>query len=285
MKMNTESEQAVPLQNKTAIVTGAARGIGRAIAIVLARQGADVAVADLKIGKWTGEPYYSLDGRVSGEEEDPGTCDVIRGLGRRSAGYEVDVADSAGVQKLFRSVVDEFGGVDILVNNAAVVVNFTPLARTKPEAWSREVRVNLDGAFHCIREAIPAMKKKGWGRIVNIASGVAATGGMRQGAYVASKAGLVGLTKATALEVARYGITCNCLLPGFTDTGLLRDRMPAEVLEEITEAIPCGRLAEAEEVGELVAFLCSDRAAYIQGAEIAIDGGIQLTPFVFPKKI
>ena len=285
MKMNTKSEQAMPLEGRTAIVTGAARGIGRAIAIVLARQGADVAVADLKLGKWTGEPYYSLDGRVSGEEEDPGTCEAIRDMGRRSAGYEVDVADPAGVKDLFRSVADEFGGVDILVNNAAVVVNFTPLARMKPEAWAREVRVNLDGAFHCIREAIPVMRKKGWGRIVNIASGVAATGGMRQGAYVASKAGLVGLTKATALESARYGITCNCLLPGFADTGLLRDRMPAEVLEEIVEAIPCRRLADPVEIGELAAFLCSDRAAYIQGAEIAIDGGIRLTPFVFPKRL
>ena len=271
------------LQGQTALVTGAARGIGRAIAIALAREGADVAVADLRLGKWEGERYYALDSRTSGAEEEPGTCDLIRSMGRRSTGHEVDVADPDAVKAVFRAVTDELGGPDILVNNAAVVVNFTPLARMKPEVWDREIRVNLDGAFHCTREAIPLMKKGGRGRIVNIASGVAAAGGLRQGAYVASKAGLVGLTKATALEVARYGITCNCILPGFTDTALLRDRMPSEVLAEIEEAIPAKRLARPEEVADLTAFLCSDRAAYIQGAEIAIDGGVRLTSFVFPK--
>jgi NAD(P)-dependent dehydrogenase (short-subunit alcohol dehydrogenase family) len=158
------------------------------------------------------------------------------------------------------------------VNNAGIVNNIAPLTRMRHEAWLREISVNLSGAFYMIQEVIGAMIERRWGRIINISSG-AATGGLhRQIGYASSKAGLLGLTRTVALEHARDGITCNAILPGLIGTELV-NKMPGEILQSAVSMTPARRVGKTEEVGYLIAFLASDRAAFINGTAIPIDGG------------
>jgi len=244
------------LAGKLALVTGAARGIGRATALVLAEEGADVAVAD----------------RLPEVRE---TAVAIGELGRQSIGVSLDVSNPAEVEAGVAKIRETLGEVDVLVNNAAIVNNIAPLARMKHEAWQREIAVNLSGAFHLIQAVIAAMVAKQWGRIINVSS-IAATGGLHnQAAYAASKAGLIGLTQTVTLEHARHGITCNAILPGLIATENVQ-KMPAEIREVALAAIPARRLGEPREIGYLIAFLASDRAAFINGAAIPISGGSSL---------
>ena len=180
-------------------------------------------------------------------------------------------AVGAGVAR----VREALGPVDVLVNNAGIVNNIAPVARMTPEAWQRELAVNLSGAFNLIREVVGGMVERGRGRIVNVSS-IAAWGGLhRQAAYAASKAGLLGLTKTVALEHARHGVTCNAVLPGLIATELV-EAMPAEIRAAAVAATPARRLGLTEEVARLIAFLASDAAAFINGAEIPVDGGLSL---------
>lgn len=246
----------MPLKGKVALITGAARGIGRASALVLAEKGADVAVADIL----------------------PEVADTARAIlrtGRRSTAERFDISRPSEVREAVARIRKELGEIDILVNNAGIVNNIAPLTRMTHEAWEREIAVNLTGAFTMIQAVIGPMIERKWGRIINVSSG-AATGGLhRQVGYASSKAGLLGLTMTVTLEHARDGITCNAVLPGLIGTELV-NRMPQEILRGSVASIPARRIGRTEEIGALIAFLASDEAAYINGAAIPVDGGMSL---------
>jgi len=244
------------LENKVVLVTGAARGIGQTMALTAAEEGADVGVIDLL-------------------PEAAGTAEEIEKKGRRSASAVIDISDPGQVRTGVAEVRRKLGHIDVLVNNAAIVNNIARVSRMSHEAWQREIAVNLSGAFYLIQEVIGPMVEKKWGRIINISSLAAAGGIFKQVGYAASKAGLLGLTKTVALEHARDGVTCNAILPGLIGTELFH-RMPREIKDGALPLIPARRFGLVEEVGHLVTFLASDRAGYINGAEIFIDGGMHL---------
>jgi NAD(P)-dependent dehydrogenase (short-subunit alcohol dehydrogenase family) len=244
------------LKGKVVLITGAARGIGRATALVMAGEGADVGLVDIL-------------------PEVEATAGQIREKGRRAAAVTLDIADPDQVQPGVRMLRNELGNIDILVNNAGIVNNIAPLVKMTHEAWSREIAVNLSGAFNMIKAVIGSMIEKKWGRIINFSS-LGATGGLHyQVGYAASKAGLLGLTKTVALEHAGDGITCNAVVPGLIGTELVQ-QMPDEIKKGALVNIPARRFGKMEEISHLVAFLASDRAGYINGEEIHIDGGMRL---------
>ncbi len=255
------------LAGRTALVTGAARGIGRMTALRLADEGANVALVDLL-------------------PEVEATAEAIRQKGRRAVAGIFDIADAVQVQAGVAKITQALGAVQVLVNNAGIVNNVAPLHRMTHAAWSKELAVNLTGAFNMIQAVIDSMVAARWGRIINVSS-VAATGGLHhQAGYAASKAGLLGLTKTVALEYARHGITCNAILPGLITTELV-DAMPEEIKANVIAMVPARRLGRVEEVSQLVAFLASEDAGYINGAEIPIDGGMRLnvTPLGSRKEL
>jgi 3-oxoacyl-[acyl-carrier protein] reductase len=266
-------EEPLPLAGKVAFVTGAARGIGRAVALRLAQAGADVAVADAHPGRFEGERYYRLRQRVSGSEEDMSTAAAIAAIGRRAIQVEVDVADADAVADAASRCATELGEVDVLVNNAGIVNNIALIADMTPDAWDHEVRVNLTGMFHTVRVVAPAMVERGWGRVINMASIAALSPGLGQPAYAASKAGVVAFTKAVAQEFGPGGITANAILPGLIATPLVRS-MPAELRDKYVARTPVGRLGEPEDIATLAVFLASPAAGFITGVAIPCDGGV-----------
>jgi NAD(P)-dependent dehydrogenase (short-subunit alcohol dehydrogenase family) len=244
------------LKGRKVLITGAARGIGRVIALVAAEQGADVAVADIL-------------------PEVDATARKIAGRGSVAVSSVFDISDPDEVREGVERIRQALGEIDVLVNNAGIVNNIASLTKMSHDAWTREISVNLTGAFNMIQAVIGPMIEKKWGRIINVSS-LGATGGLhRQAGYAASKAGLLGLTKTVALEHARNGITCNAILPGLIGTELVRS-MPEEILKTSVVFIPARRLGTMEEVAHLAAFLASDHAGYINGEEIHIDGGMRL---------
>jgi NAD(P)-dependent dehydrogenase (short-subunit alcohol dehydrogenase family) len=253
-----------PLAGRIALVTGAAHGIGRACALELARQGADVGMVDVD----------------SGVEE---TAQAVEQLGRRSAWAAADVGLPEQVRAAVEHIRAALGDVDCLVNNAGIVDHVAPLLKMEQAGWERELAVNLTGPFNVIRAVIGPMAAKGWGRIVNMSSGAARSGLFNQAGYSATKAGLLGLTRNVTLEYARKGITCNALLPGMIGTDKVR-AMPAPILEQAIARTPARRLGTPEEVARVVAFLCSDAAGFINGAEIDIDGGLRLSQTVLGSR-
>ncbi|MPY94995.1 MAG: SDR family oxidoreductase [Acidimicrobiia bacterium] len=262
-----------PMTGRVAFVTGAARGIGRAIALALAEAGADVAVADVHPARFEGERYYRLRQRVSGPEEDEPTVAVVAARGRRSLEQSVDVADLGSVEAAAARCAAELGPPDVLVNNAGIVNNIAPIAHMGAEDWDREVRVNLSGMFHTVRTVVPAMAERGWGRVVNISSVAALTPGLGQPAYAASKAGVLGFTRAVAQEFGTRGVTANAILPGLIATPLVRS-MPAPLRDHYTSRAAVGRLGEPEDIAQLALFLASPAAGYVTGAAIPCDGGL-----------
>ena len=243
-------------QGKTALVTGAARGIGRAISLRLAQEGINLALVDLS--------------------DDVDDCaSEVRKLGVKAATRLVDVSDAEAVASSVAELADELGPISILVNNAGLVKNIAPTGKMAVDAWETELAVNLSGPFNLIRALVEPMAKAGWGRIINISS-VAARGGLHfQAGYSASKNGVLGLTHTVTLEYARYGVTCNAILPGVIQTENVK-AMPKGIRESVEAMVPARRMGEVEEVAHLVAFLASEDAAYISGAEIDIDGGTRL---------
>jgi 3-oxoacyl-[acyl-carrier protein] reductase len=235
----------------TALVTGAGAGIGRACAIALARMDMRVAVG--------------FGGNKDGAEETAALC------GNDAFAVEIDVADSASVDAAFERIADP---VTVLVNNAGVT-NDGLLLRMKDDDWNQVLRVNLDGAFHCIRRATPAMMKARFGRIVNMGSVVGLAGSAGQVNYAAAKAGLVGLTRSVARELASRNVTCNLVAPGPITTAMT-DALSPERIAAITDAVPLGRMGSVDEVAATVAFLCGEGASYITGAVIPVDGGLGL---------
>ncbi|HVV35887.1 MAG TPA: 3-oxoacyl-ACP reductase FabG [Acidimicrobiales bacterium] len=234
-----------------ALVTGAGAGIGRACAVALAQQGLRVAVG--------------FGGNKDGAEETAALC------GHDAFAVEIDVADAASVDAAFERISDP---VTVLVNNAGVTRDGL-LLRMKDDDWDKVLQVNLTGAFHTIKRATPAMMKARYGRIVNMGSVVGLSGSAGQVNYAAAKAGLVGLTRSVARELASRNVTCNLVAPGPITTAMT-DALSEERIAAITQQVPLARMGTVDEVAATVAFLCSEGAAYITGAVIPVDGGLGL---------
>ena len=262
-----------PLAGRVALVTGAARGIGRAIVLALADAGADIAVADVHLEPFQGEQWYRLRQRVSGPEEEVPTAAAVAALGRRSIAVGVDVADVDAVEAAVATCTAELGPPDIVVNNAGIVNNIASIATMEPEAWAHEVAVNLNGMFHTVRATAPGMAERGWGRVINLSSIAAIRPGLGQPAYAASKAGVIGFTQAVAQEFGPGGVTANAILPGLIATPLVRS-MPEHLRQRLVARTPVGRLGEPDDIGALAAFLASPRAGFINGVAIPCDGGV-----------
>jgi 3-oxoacyl-[acyl-carrier protein] reductase len=245
------------LSGKVAMVTGGSRGIGRAVSLMLGRQGADVAFLD----------------RAACLIDDHTKQDVLA-MGRRSICIGGDVTDPASCRELVDATVKEFGRIDILVNNAGITRDDLAMRMTD-EAWADVLNVNLTGAFYMARAALRPMLKQRSGRIINMSSVSGQMGNAGQANYSASKAGLIGLTKALAREVASRGITVNAIAPGFVVTELT-DSLPDNVKDAIKAATPLGRFATPDEIAAAAIFLASDEAGYVTGQVLGVDGGLAM---------
>jgi 3-oxoacyl-[acyl-carrier protein] reductase len=244
------------LRGKTALVTGASQGIGRAIALALAQSGARVAVAARNAEKLKS---------VAGE---------IAAAGGEALAIPMNVAEVEQVKAGFREALDKFGRLDILVNNAALTRDALAV-RMKPEDWDAVLRTNLTGAHLCAQQALGAMLRQRSGRIINVTSVVAETGNAGQANYVAAKAGLIGLTRALAVEVASRSITVNAVAPGFI-VSPMTDPLPQKVKDDLMARIPLGRMGTDADVAAAVVFLASDEAGYITGAVLDVNGGMRM---------
>jgi 3-oxoacyl-[acyl-carrier protein] reductase len=245
------------LKDKVAVVTGASQGIGRETALALAEAGAKVAVA------------------ARNEEKLAALVKEIVALEAGQAlAVKMDVADAEQVKAGFKAVLEKFGRLDILVNNAAITRDGLAM-RMKADDWDAVIRTNLTGAHLCIQQALPTMMRARAGRIINIASVVAQMGNAGQANYVAAKAGLIGLTKAIAIEIASRNITVNAVAPGFIETPMT-DVLPGKVKEELKTRIPLGRMGSARDVASAIVFLASDEACYITGHVLDVNGGMYL---------
>jgi 3-oxoacyl-[acyl-carrier protein] reductase len=273
----------IDLSGRVAFVTGGSRGLGRADALTLARAGADVVVADLLVESQLSEEtdrYGSLatvarqQGLVHTEE----TVRDIEAMGRRALAVRCDVTDRGEVDAAVARTVEELGSIDILVNNAGTLDHVAQFHEQSAELWERDLRVNLTGAFNCAQAAWPHMKERGWGRIVNMASVAGTLGGFGQASYSTTKAGVLGLTKTLAMEGGRHGITCNAIVPGVIGTEAF-EMANATMNERIVRRTALRRPGEPQEIANVVAFLCSDLAAYVTGVELNVSGGVEL--FVF----
>ncbi|OGO51486.1 MAG: 3-oxoacyl-[acyl-carrier-protein] reductase [Chloroflexi bacterium RBG_16_69_14] len=245
----------IDLSGKTALVTGGSRGIGRAIVLRLAGQGADVA--------------FTYKGNAAAAADVVAT---VEALGRRAIAIQADASDGKVADSVVKAALDAYGKVDILVNNAGVTRDDL-IMRMTAEAWDQVIDTNLSGAFWMIKAVTRPMLKARAGRIINITSVSGQAGQMGQANYSSAKAGLIGLTKAAARELASRSITVNAVAPGFVLTELTQD-LPEALQAEITARTPLGRFGTTEEIANAVAFLASDEAAYITGQVLAVDGGL-----------
>jgi 3-oxoacyl-[acyl-carrier protein] reductase len=244
------------LKDKVALVTGASQGIGRETALALSEAGAKVAVA------------------ARNDEKLTALVQEITAKGGTAFAVKMDVADGEQVKAGFKSVLEKFGKLDILVNNAAITRDGLAL-RMKQDDWDAVIRTNLTGAHFCTQQALATMIRARAGRIINIASVVAQTGNAGQANYVAAKAGLIGLTKAIAMEIASRNVTVNAVAPGFIETPMT-DVLTDKVKEELKTRIPLGRLGTGRDVAAAIVFLASDEAGYITGHVLDVNGGMYL---------
>lgn len=252
------------LAGRRALVTGGGRGIGRQIALDLAGEGVSVAVGARTVGQ--------LDEVAA----------AVAARGGRALAVELDVSRLESVRAAVARTVSELGGIDILVNGAGVAPS-APLVKTSDEDWRRAIETNLSGCFYTMREAVPPMVERGWGRVVNVASIAGKTGHPYTAAYAASKHGLIGLTRTAALEVAAAGVTVNAVCPGYVDTPMTDDAVeriarktgvePGSIRRRIEEMSPQRRMVTSEEVSALTLFLCGEGARGITGQALSVDGG------------
>jgi 3-oxoacyl-[acyl-carrier protein] reductase len=243
------------LQGKVALVTGASRGIGRAVALELARQGAKVAVN-----------YAGSEAKANEVVAE------IHEMGGEAFAIQADVSKVEAVDNMVKEVLDRFGRIDILVNNAGVTRD-NLLMRMKEEEWDEVININLKGVFNCTKAVTRPMMKQRYGRIINIASIVGVSGNPGQANYVAAKAGVIGLTKTAAKELASRNITVNAIAPGFITTDMT-DKLSEEVRGEMLKQIPLARFGEPKDIAGVVVFLATDAANYITGQTIHVDGGM-----------
>jgi 3-oxoacyl-(acyl-carrier-protein) reductase len=243
------------LKGRTALVTGASRGIGRAIALSLAQEGADVAVN-----------YVSSEGAAKEVVE------RIHAMGRQAILAQADVADYPDTYRMAQDVLKQFGHLDILINNAGINSDKT-FAKMDHASWRKVLAINLDGVFNCTKVFIDQMLQQGWGRVVNITSVIGQIGNFGQANYAASKAGVAAMTKSLAKELAAKGITINAVAPGFIETEMVSG-IPEKVRQKLLGQIPMGRFGKADEVSRACVYLCSSDGDYITGAELSINGGL-----------
>ncbi len=244
------------MANRTAFVTGSARGIGRSCALALAGAGARVACADLD---------------VTGLEE---TAKLIREGGGEAYVIRIDISSHESIKEVFAKTAKEFGRIDILVNNAGITKDGLAMRMTK-ENWDAVIGINLTGSFLCAQQVMPGMLKERWGRIINIASVVGQSGNPGQANYVSSKAGVIGLTKGLAQELGSRTITVNAVAPGFIETAMTA-ALPEEVRKAMLSRIPLQRMGTPEDIAAAVRFLASDDAAYISGQVLGVNGGMYM---------
>ncbi len=244
------------LNNKVAVITGGADGIGKATALRFANEGATVVIWDFN------------------EEKGNETASIINSNGGKASFMKVNTAIFTDVEVATKKVVELYGKYDILVNNAGITRDAT-LKKMTPELWQQVIDVNLTGVFNCAKCAADVMTANGWGRIINASSVVALYGNFGQTNYVATKAGLIGMTKTMAKELGKKGVTANAVAPGFILTEMVK-KMPEEVLKSMEDKVPVKRLGLPEEIAGVYAFLASDDAAYINGTVISVDGGITI---------
>ncbi|AEI44383.1 3-oxoacyl-[acyl-carrier-protein] reductase [Paenibacillus mucilaginosus] len=245
------------LTGKVALVTGASRGIGRAIAVALAEAGADVVVN-----------YAGSEGAASE------TVQAVEALGRKAVKIKANVGQSQEVDDMFKQVLETFGRIDILVNNAGITRD-NLIMRMKEEEFDQVIETNLKGVFNCIKAATRPMMKQRSGRIINISSVVGALGNAGQMNYVAAKAGVIGMTKTAAKELASRGITVNCVAPGFIETDMT-DKLNEELRQALLTQIPLARLGQPEDIAKAVRYLASEDASYLTGQTIHVDGGMYM---------
>ncbi|HSU79326.1 MAG TPA: 3-oxoacyl-[acyl-carrier-protein] reductase [Candidatus Angelobacter sp.] len=243
------------MKGKNALVTGASRGIGRAIALELGRQGVNVAV------NYSGSEAKALE-----------VVEELKALGVQSFAVQCNVSQAEDVQDMVKRVVETFGSVDILVNNAGITRD-NLIMRMKEDDWDAVISTNLKGVFNTTKAATRPMMKQRQGKIINVASVVGIMGNAGQANYVAAKAGVIGLTKSTARELAPRNVTVNAVAPGFITTDMTSE-LPAEVKEAMLKEIPLARFGQAEDVAQVVAFLASDASAYMTGQVLRVDGGM-----------
>ncbi|MDM5295489.1 3-oxoacyl-[acyl-carrier-protein] reductase [Peribacillus simplex] len=243
------------LEGKKALVTGASRGIGREVALELARQGADVAI------------NYSGSETKANE-----VVEEIKALGRKAFAIQCDVANSDSVTSMIKEVIEQFGRVDILVNNAGITRD-NLLMRLKEEEWDSVINTNLKGVFLCTKAVTRQMMKQRSGRIINMASIVGVSGNAGQANYVAAKAGVIGLTKTTAKELASRGITVNAIAPGFISTDMTGE-LPEDVRKAMLDQIPLARFGDPKDIAAVASFLASEASKYMTGQTLHVDGGM-----------
>ncbi len=243
-------------KGKVALVTGASRGIGRSIALLLASNGARIVAVDVN------------------EEGTTALVEEIKALGGEAVGVQGNVTLAADAENMVDKAVEAFGRVDILVNNAGITRDGL-LLRMKEEEWDAVLNVNLKGAFLCTRAVAKVMTKQRYGRIINIASVVGQMGNAGQANYCASKAGIIGLTKSNARELARRSVTVNAVAPGFIATDMT-DALPEKVKQELLAQIPLERLGSSDDIAHAVLFLAAETSAYITGQVIAVNGGMYM---------
>ena len=241
------------LNQKVAVITGGANGIGRATAIRFAQESAAIAIWDLQ------------------EEKARDLIKILHEMGANAIFYKVNTVDLQAVQDAAKSVIADFGKIDILINNAGILRDATLLKMTE-EQFDSVLDVNLKGVFNCTKAIAPFMIERGYGRIVQASSVVGLYGNFGQTNYVASKAGVIGMTKVWARELGRKGITVNAVAPGFIATEMI-ESIPENILQAMKEKVPLNRLGASGEVANLYLFLASDEAGYINGAVVSIDGG------------
>ncbi|GAB6485801.1 3-oxoacyl-[acyl-carrier-protein] reductase [Bacillus cereus] len=245
------------LEHKVAIVTGASRGIGKAIALELARNGADVVI------------NYS-----GNEEAAKNVAKEVEQLGRKALVIKANVAVASEVEEMFKETIDAFGKVDILVNNAGITRD-NLMMRMKEEEWDAVINTNLKGVYNCMKSATRPMMRQKSGRIVNISSVVGILGNPGQVNYVAAKAGVIGITKTMARELASKGITVNAVAPGFIETDMT-DELSEGIKEGLLNQIPLNKLGKPEDIAKVVRFLVSEDAQYMTGQTISVDGGMAM---------